>query len=101
MSALPKPELELVGVSKTFRSRGTSTLALASIDLTLKREEFLAIVGQSGCGKTTLLRILAGLVRPSDGHVRAAGRSLWVGESRDRETVSKLGLVFQDANLFP
>jgi NitT/TauT family transport system ATP-binding protein len=101
VSALPQPELELVGVGKTFRSRDTSTPALTGIDLKLGREEFLAVVGQSGCGKTTLLRILAGLVRPSTGDVRAAGRSLWAGERRDRETVSKLGLVFQEANLFP
>jgi len=101
MNAARETELELVGVGKTFQSRQGSTLALTGIDLSLRREEFVAVVGQSGCGKTTLLRILAGLVRPSEGEVRAAGRSLWAGESRDRESVSKLGLVFQEANLFP
>jgi NitT/TauT family transport system ATP-binding protein len=101
VNAVPQPELELVGVGKAFRSRQGVTLALTGISLALRREEFIAIVGQSGCGKTTLLRILAGLVRPSEGDVRAAGRSLWAGETRDREAVSKLGLVFQDANLFP
>jgi NitT/TauT family transport system ATP-binding protein len=94
-------ELELVGVGKTFRSRHGSTRALTDIDLSLKREEFIAIVGQSGCGKTTLLRILAGLVQPSEGIVRAGGRPLWSGGDRDREAVSKLGLVFQEPNLFP
>jgi len=102
---MPRPELELIGVSKTYQSwqgsRQGTTHALAAIDLALGREEFVAIVGQSGCGKTTLLRILAGLVRPSSGEVRTAGRSLWAGETRDRETVGKLGLVFQDPNLFP
>src|SRR5690606_8715068 len=38
---------------------------------------------------------------PTVGEVRAAGRSLWAGAARDRETVGKLGLVFQEANLFP
>ena len=94
-------DLELIGVEKLFASKRGSTLALTSIDLALAREEFVAIVGQSGCGKTTLLRILAGLEKPSRGEVRASGRSLWDGATRDREAVAKLGVVFQDANLFP
>lgn len=95
------PELELIAVGKTFESRAGSTVALTDINLSLAREEFVALVGQSGCGKTTLLRILAGLERPTAGEVRTAGRSLWDGATRDRETLAKLGLVFQDPNLFP
>ena len=93
--------LELAGVGKTFESRRATTVALTGIDLRLARAEFVAIVGQSGCGKTTLLRIFAGLAQPTEGEVRAGARSLWQGSVRDRETVSKLGVVFQEANLFP
>ncbi len=93
--------LSLAGVGKTFVTRRATTVALTGIDLELGREEFVAIIGQSGCGKTTLLRILAGLERPSEGELNASGRSLWQGSERDQETVSKLGVVFQDANLFP
>ncbi|HEU4619595.1 MAG TPA: ABC transporter ATP-binding protein [Gammaproteobacteria bacterium] len=99
--AVPALELELVRVGKTFESRQGPIRALTGIDLSVRRSEFVAIVGRSGCGKTTLLRILAGLVPPSDGDVRAGGRPLWVGSTRDREAVSKLGLVFQEPNLFP
>jgi NitT/TauT family transport system ATP-binding protein len=95
------PELELANVGMTFQSRSVTTLALTGIDLAIGREEFVAIVGQSGCGKTTLLRILAGLMRPTEGEVRTAGRPLWKGDTRNRETLGKLGLVFQDAHLFP
>jgi NitT/TauT family transport system ATP-binding protein len=95
------PELELMGVGKTFETRHGSTVALTGIDLAFAREEFVAVVGRSGCGKTTLLRILAGLVAPSEGDVRAAGRPLWLGAARNREAVSRLGLVFQEPNLFP
>jgi len=95
------PELELVGVEKLFQTRKSSTLALTGIDLSVRPQEFVSIIGQSGCGKTTLLRILAGLIRPTAGEVRAQGSSLWSGESRDRDAISKLGLVFQEANLFP
>ncbi|MGW8368481.1 MAG: ABC transporter ATP-binding protein, partial [Gammaproteobacteria bacterium] len=43
----------------------------------------------------------AGLIKPTGGEVRAEGRSLWRGDTRDEDTISRLGLVFQDANLFP
>ena len=99
--AQAQPELELAGVNKEFQTRHGNTLALTDIDLSVRRQEFVALVGQSGCGKTTLLRILAGLVRASQGQVLAGGRDLWSGSSRDPETVNKLGLVFQDPNLFP
>jgi NitT/TauT family transport system ATP-binding protein len=95
------PDLELIGVGKTFESRSGATVALTDIDLSVGREEFVSIVGQSGCGKTTLLRILAGLVPPSRGEVLAAGKSLWREGRRDHDSASKLGIVFQDANLFP
>ena len=108
MSALPQSsasqvahEIELRGVTRIFESRRARTEALMGIDLALAREEFVALVGQSGCGKTTLLRVIAGLVQPTEGEVYASGRALWDGGRRDRETVSKLGVVFQDANLFP
>jgi NitT/TauT family transport system ATP-binding protein len=94
-------QLELENVEKLFQGRKSSTLALTGIDLTVRPQEFVSIIGRSGCGKTTLLRILAGLIKPSKGEVRAEGRSLWQGESLDKDTVSKLGLVFQEANLFP
>lgn len=96
-----RPELELVDVEKTYQTRQSSTLALTDISLTVAAREFISVIGQSGCGKTTLLRILAGLIRPTRGEVRAEGRSLWRGEARDKETIGRLGLVFQEANLFP
>jgi len=94
-------EIELRGVSKRYRSRDRETLALTDIDLGIRRQEFVALVGQSGCGKTTMLRILAGLIQPTTGEVTVARRPLWHGDRRDDDALRKLGLVFQDANLFP
>jgi NitT/TauT family transport system ATP-binding protein len=48
-----------------------------------------------------MLRILAGLIKPTSGEVTVAGRPLWAGERRDDDALRKLGLVFQDAHLFP
>ena len=94
-------EIELRGVSKRYRSRDRETLALTGIDLGIRRQEFVALVGQSGCGKTTMLRILAGLIQPTTGDVAIARRPLWNGDRRNDDALRKLGLVFQDANLFP
>jgi NitT/TauT family transport system ATP-binding protein len=94
-------EIELRGVSKRFTARRRETLALTDIDLGIRKQELVTLLGQSGCGKTTLLRILAGLTQPTTGEVTIAGRPLWRGEHRDDDAVRKLGLVFQDANLFP
>jgi len=93
--------IEVDGVRKRYQSRRGETLALDSFSLSVEKEEFIAVVGQSGCGKTTLLRILAGLIAPTEGQVRVAGESLWDGGRRNDEALAKLGLVFQDANLFP
>ena len=92
--------LDFEGVTKRYQSRRGSTLALSDIDLSVERGEFIALVGQSGCGKTTLLRILAGLVQPTEGRVRSTA-PVWNGARRDESALSKLGLVFQEANLFP
>jgi NitT/TauT family transport system ATP-binding protein len=94
-------EIELRGVSKRYVTRDRETLALTDIDLGIRREEFVALVGQSGCGKTTMLRILAGLIKPTTGEVKVAQRPLWDGDRRDDDALRKLGLVFQDAHLFP
>jgi NitT/TauT family transport system ATP-binding protein len=95
-------ELELRGVDKIYRSRsGATTQALKDISLSVRTGEFISLVGRSGCGKTTLLRILAGLVSPSSGQVLTGGRDLWQGGKRDLKAAERFGLVFQDANLFP
>ena len=101
--ALPdgEAEIELRGVSKRFKARNRDTLALTGIDLGIRKREFVTLLGQSGCGKTTMLRILAGLTQPTAGEVPIAGRPLWRGDHRDDDALRKLGLVFQDANLFP
>jgi NitT/TauT family transport system ATP-binding protein len=93
--------IEFDGITKRYQTRRADTLALSSIDLTVARNEFVTIVGRSGCGKTTLLRIVAGLIRPTEGEVRVDGQPLWRGGRRDDAALAKLGLVFQDANLFP
>ncbi len=84
------PLLTLSGVGKVFPS---SVEALAGIDLRVNAGEFVAILGASGCGKRTLLRLVAGLAEPTAGRVR------WAGETGAR--AGRLGFVFQDPTLMP
>jgi NitT/TauT family transport system ATP-binding protein len=93
--------LELSGVNKVYQARRGEVNALEDINLSVRTGEFVSLVGRSGCGKTTLLRILAGLLAPSSGEVLANGRSTWKGATRDDDALRQCGLVFQDANLFP
>jgi NitT/TauT family transport system ATP-binding protein len=95
--------IALEGVAKRYRGRGAGDelVALAPTTLSVPPGEMLVLLGPSGCGKTTLLRLIAGLVAPSQGRVRVGGRELWAGSRRDDGAVRDLGVVFQDANLFP
>jgi NitT/TauT family transport system ATP-binding protein len=95
------PKVELKGVGKRFHTKRAHTQALTGVDLTIGDGEFVSVIGRSGCGKTTLLRMLAGLVSPSDGEILIEGRSLWQESKVDSSVVSQLGVVFQDPNLFP
>ncbi|OSY43289.1 MULTISPECIES: ABC transporter ATP-binding protein [Pseudonocardia] len=93
--------IRVSGVDKVYPTRRGEVHALSSIDLEVGRGEFVSLVGRSGCGKTTLLRILSGLLAPSAGSVEAGGRPAWVAGRRDDAVFAEFGLVFQEANLFP
>jgi NitT/TauT family transport system ATP-binding protein len=81
-------------VTHVFHSGRRHVHALQDVSLAVRREEFVAIVGPTGCGKTTLLRIVAGLLEPSAGSVAIGGR-------RVRGTSRRVGLGFQRPVLLP
>jgi NitT/TauT family transport system ATP-binding protein len=91
----------LAGVDKWFQTQDEPVHALAPTDLTVATGEFVVILGPSGCGKTTLLRIVGGLIQPSKGVVRVLGHDLWLNGARQSDAAEGMGIVFQDANLFP
>jgi NitT/TauT family transport system ATP-binding protein len=100
-AATGAPQLRVSGVHKIYQARHGEVNALNDVHLDIARGEFISLVGRSGCGKTTLLRILAGLLPPTSGEVLAEGESIWRGGKRNDEAFRQFGLVFQDANLFP
>ncbi len=95
-----KVKLSVEDVSKTFRVRGGRYSedhllpVLRHISFDVKEGEIVSLVGESGCGKTTLLRIVQGLVRLDAGKIRVDGEPV-TAPGRDR------GFVFQQASLLP
>ena len=110
MAANP-PALELKGVCKRYPERKGKPPAsgdrrqdlLRSIDLVVKRGEFVAIEGQSGCGKSTLLHLLGGLDGDFSGELRVLGESLSALNDTKRSALRNrsIGFVFQSFNLLP
>jgi ABC-type sugar transport systems, ATPase components len=84
-------------VIKNVAKRFGGFTALHSIDLTISDQEFMVLLGASGCGKTTLLRIIAGLETPSQGEVWIGGRRVDHLPPRERG----ISMVFQNYAVFP
>src|SRR5262245_15831277 len=88
------PVLEVAGARKTY---ATGTEALAPLDLTVLRGEFVSLLGPSGCGKTTLLHLTAGLISPDAGSLRWWGGDFAATGGPGR----RLAMVFQTPTLMP
>ena len=85
----------LSGVKKSFGRKQ----ALARTDLTVEREQCVALVGPSGSGKSTILRLVLGLVAPDEGTVHIAGERMDARAARSLRL--RMGYVIQDGGLFP
>ncbi len=90
-------KISLRGITKSF---GPQTV-LRALDFEVEFEHALALVGPSGGGKSTLLRLLAGLDLPDSGEILIDGKSVPSDESGLRAHRRKIGVVFQAYNLFP
>src|SRR5262245_60912471 len=89
------PLLKFQSVRKTYiNPQGGEQIVLDQFDLSIAKEEFVSVIGHSGCGKTTALMMAAGLVEHTDGLILVAGKEI-SGPGPDR------GVVFQAPSLMP
>ncbi len=97
----PTLAVDFVGVSKEYLVNGKPVKALASITLNVKEGEVAAIVGPSGAGKSTVLNLIAGLEKPSEGDVRVLGLDLAVSNEHALSAFrsANIGFIFQSYNL--
>lgn len=95
--------LQLKNITKNYLSGDNEVKALKGIDLEFRESEFVSILGQSGCGKTTLLNIIGGLDRYTTGDLIINGKSTKEFKDKDWDTYRNhsVGFVFQSYNLIP
>jgi ABC-type lipoprotein export system ATPase subunit len=88
---------------KTYAAERGAVTAVAGIDLDVKAGRFAAIIGRSGSGKSSLMAMLGGLSRPSDGTVTVQGTDIWRLSENALAAFrnGKIGFVFQFASLLP
>ena len=91
---MDSPKLSTSGLSKSFVAGGREMVALQDITVDVADGEFVSIVGASGCGKTTFLRLVDGLIRPTAGEIRIDGRPAG-------KPGGKIAFVFQNDGLLP
>src|SRR3954471_145221 len=98
-----EPLIELIGITKDYVTEAVTVHALRQVDITIKKGEFVAIVGQSGSGKSTMMNIIGCLDRPTRGRYVLDGLDV-THRSNDARAVVRnrlIGFVFQGVNLLP
>jgi ABC-type lipoprotein export system ATPase subunit len=96
--------VSLRGVGKSYSGKNAASFAaLHDVDLDIQTGEFLVITGRSGCGKTTLLNVAAGLATPTSGTVTVDGVDIWSISDAERSGLRNrtMGFVFQFPSLIP
>jgi peptide/nickel transport system ATP-binding protein len=91
------PLIELEGVSRTFTTPAGTIKAVDKVSLAMSSGEAICLVGESGCGKTTTGRMLAGLLRPSSGRLLFEGKDVWTAKGPEAARFRRaVQLVHQD-----
>ena len=96
-----KTVLEIKNLIKNYGAKGFKTNVLKGLNLTVKQNDFIAIMGPSGSGKTTLLNILSTIDKPTQGSIILDGKDITKLKNKELSTIrkDKIGFIFQDYNL--
>ena len=93
--------VEIKNLVKSYGARGFQTKVLKGIDLTIFKNDFIAIMGPSGSGKTTLLNMLSTIDKPTHGTILLDGMDITKAGNKELSNIrkDKIGFIFQDYNL--
>ena len=95
------PKIEFKNITKIFETRSQTIVAVKDYSMQVEEGDFVSIVGPSGCGKSTLIRMLDGIIAPTEGELYIEGKKLDTSKPLPRETLRKMGFIFQNPNLLP
>ena len=96
---MEKKLLEINNLTKKFRKSGTELVAADQVDFSIHEGECVGLIGESGCGKSTVANLVAGFIKPDGGTVTFAGKQLkWKGRDAQRDR-SKMQMVFQNPHM--
>jgi len=96
--------IELLQITKVYQQKkGVPVTAVTGVSFTIPPGGFLVVTGRSGCGKTTLLNIIAGLARPTSGNIVIDGTDIWTLDDKAISALrnEKMGFMFQVPSLIP
>ncbi len=93
--------ISAIDITKTYTGQDGTITALGGVSFKVRKGDFIAVIGRSGTGKSTLLGVTGGLLKPSSGEIFLDGQSIWNLDERLRAQVraQKIGFVFQNASV--
>jgi putative ABC transport system ATP-binding protein len=100
---MDEPLIDLRQVVKQYQGKASAVIALKGIDLRMNAGEFVAVLGKSGAGKTTLVNVISGIDQPTSGEIEVAGTAVHALGEDDRAAWRgrSVGVVFQFFQLLP
>ena len=93
--------ISAINITKTYTGQDGTITALGGVSFKVRKGDFIAVIGRSGTGKSTLLGVTGGLLKPSSGEVFLDGQSIWNLDEQLRAQIraQKIGFVFQNASV--
>jgi ABC-type lipoprotein export system ATPase subunit len=93
--------ISAIDITKTYTGQDGTITALGGVSFKVRKGDFVAVIGRSGTGKSTLLGVTGGLLKPSSGEVFLDGQSIWDLDEQSRAQIraQKIGFVFQNASV--
>jgi NitT/TauT family transport system ATP-binding protein len=93
--------IKLKGINKQFVTKNKTTSALENISMEVKKGELLVLVGASGCGKSTIIRLIDDIIKPTSGIIQVEDYQYDNAKPISKDLIKRMGFVFQIPNLYP